>query len=145
VDGFSLAGTSSGPARTLFAERVRAADARFGGLRRGSLTDRGRVYVRYGEPDEVHKELLPTEENQIASFLDREVSDDERMEAGSFVRRSPLDASAYEVWYYAYWGEPLIPGQEPPARGRSLEFVFVDELGNGQYRLIYSNLFGGLH
>jgi hypothetical protein len=60
------------------------------------------------------------------------------------LRRNPFDASAYEVWYYMHRGEPLIPGDEPPGSGHELKFIFIDPLGNGRYRLIYSNLYGGL-
>ena len=35
--------------------RIVAADARFGGLGRGALTDRGRIWVRCGEPDSVEE------------------------------------------------------------------------------------------
>jgi len=145
VDGFSLPGTWNGPARTLFAERVATADARFGtSLKRGSQSDRGRVFVRYGDPDEIQKELLPLERDQIANFMEREVGDAGRLESGGILRPNRMDASAYEVWYYVYRGDPLIPGAEPPGGGRSLKFIFADPLGNGQYRLIYSNLYGGM-
>lgn len=145
ADGFSLPGSWSGPARALFAERVAAADRRYAAsLLRGSQTDRGRVYVRFGEPDEVKKELLPLEEDQIANFMESEIGDAGRLDGESVLKQNPLDASAYEVWYYVHRGEPLIPDAEPPGRGHSLTFIFADPLGNGQYRLIYTNLYGGL-
>lgn len=145
ADGFSLPGSWSGPARALFAERVEAADRRYtASLLRGSQTDRGRVYVRFGEPDEVKKELLPLEEDQIANFMESEVGDAGRLDGESVLKQNPLDASSYEVWYYVHRGEPLIPDAEPPGRGQSLTFIFADRLGNGQYRLIYTNLYGGL-
>lgn len=144
ADGFSLPGSWSGPARALFSERVAAADLRYGAsLLRGSQTDRGRVYVRFGEPDEVKKELLPREEDQIANFMESEIGDEGRLDGESVLKQNPLDASAYEVWYYVHRGEPLIPDAEPPGQGESLEFIFADRLGNGQYRMIYTNLFGG--
>jgi len=145
ADGFSLPGSWSGPARALFAERVEVADRRFdAALMRGSQTDRGRVFVRFGEPDEVKKELLPLERDQIANFMEEAVGDAGRLDGESVLKQNPLDASAYEVWYYVHRGEPLMPDAEPPGRGHSLTFIFADRLGNGQYRLIYTNLYGGL-
>ena len=41
------------------------------------------------------------------------------------------------------WGAPLLPDRGTPlSKGRSLEFIFVDDLGTGDYRLTYSNVFG---
>ncbi|MFH1143483.1 MAG: GWxTD domain-containing protein [Candidatus Eisenbacteria bacterium] len=137
-------GDMDGPTQGLFRQRVETADGRFGGRVRGSQTDRGKVFVRFGEPDEVHKELLPRESDRIAFFLEREIDDAERSDAGSPRRRSPEETSAYEVWYYVSWGAPLLPQAEPPNRGRPLEFIFVDELGTGDYRLIHTNVFGGM-
>jgi hypothetical protein len=36
-----------------------------------------------------------------------------------------------------------VPAWSPPSHGASLEFVFVDRLGTGDYRLIQTNLLGG--
>jgi GWxTD domain-containing protein len=144
VDGPVAATTFDGPTEVRYRERVAYADRRFGGRVRGSQSDRGRVHVRFGEPDEIHKELMPRQADRIAFFLEREIDDADRGDTGAPVRRSPHDTSAYEVWYYVNWGEPLFPADEPPTRGRSLEFIFVDELGNGEYQLIYTNLYGGI-
>jgi GWxTD domain-containing protein len=137
-------GDAVGDLRTLFQQRVDIADARFGAAgRRGSLTDRGRVFVRFGEPDEVHKELNPRSEDLLFYFLQREI-DEEGAEAGGRPKRHPMDVSAYLVWYYIHHGEPLLEdggGQQP---GESLRFIFVDEMGTGDYRMIYSNLIGGI-
>ena len=142
VDGAH--GQVAGPTRLLFRERLAHADKRFGGRVRGSQTDRGRVYVRFGEPDEVQKELLPKERDRIAAFLHRELDEAERSDAGSPLPMRAQDTSAYEVWTYVSWGQPLFPAAGNPARGRPLEFVFVDKLGTGEYRLIYTNLHGDL-
>ena len=134
-------GSLDGPTRLLFRERVALADARFGGRVRGSLTDRGRVLVRFGEPDEVHKELLPLERDRIAFYLQREIDAGQRSDAGDPERRSPEDTSAYEVWTYMSWGHSLFAREGSlPTHGQPLRFIFVDELGTGQYELIYSNL-----
>jgi len=135
------------PARLkeIFRHRTAEADARFGGPRRGSLTDRGRVYVNFGLPDEIHKELAPQDEDLIYYFLRREIDQTEADEAGGRPRRHPMDTAPYQVWYYINWGEPLFPQIQTRSRGGSggLHFIFVDETGTGDYRLIYTNLFGG--
>lgn len=145
IDGLVAGELLAGPTRALFAERMATADARFSRARtRGSFSDRGRVFIRYGEPEEIHKELMPAEQDLIGRFLEREIGEDERADTGGPMRIGLQDDSAYEVWYYMQRGEPLIPEREPPGRGRSLKFVFVDRLGNGDYRLIYSNIMGGI-
>ncbi|MCK4303268.1 MAG: GWxTD domain-containing protein, partial [Candidatus Eisenbacteria sp.] len=126
--------------RALFMERVAVADARFQCGRRGSFTDRGRVYVRFGAPSEIHKELSPKEEDLLYFFLQREIDDAEITRGGGPPKRHPLDHSAYEVWHYIHQGEPLLRDWVIGSQGRSLRFIFVDEMGNGDYRLIHSNL-----
>lgn len=129
--------------KALFRDRVETADRRFGGVKRGSVTDRGKVFVHFGMPDEIHKELAPQEEDFIYYFLQREIEEPEAEEAGGRPRRHPMDTAPYEVWYYVNRGEPLVEDWIGPSRSGSLRFIFVDEMGNGVYSLIYTNLFGG--
>ncbi len=131
-----------GELKELFRERLAVADARYGGTGRGSLSDRGRVYVHFGEPDEVHRELAPQLKDRIYYFLEREIDDQEAAETGGRPLRHPLDDSAYEVWYYMD-RQNALSRDAFPVRGQGLRFIFVDELNTGDYRLIHSNLFGG--
>ncbi len=127
-----------------FYRRVELADARYSGLKRGSLTDRGRVFVHFGDPEEVHKQLHPTDEEEILHvFLREEIDKTEAEMMGGRPPQHPMDTSAYEVWYYAYRGDPLFEQWYPTGYGQSLRFIFVDKLGSGDYQLIYTNLFGG--
>jgi len=101
--------------------------------------------VRFGEPDEIHKELMPLERDRIAYYLQREIDAAQRSDTGDPMRRSTEDTSSYEVWTYTSWGRPLFSREgSVPTHGRPLQFIFVDELGTGQYKLIYSNLKDGL-
>lgn len=143
LDGRPAAGSIIGPKRALYRERVEIADARFSGREPGRLTDRGRVYIHFGEPDEVHKELLPREQDQIAYFLEEEIGDAEEGQTGGTLKRNLHDDSAYQVWYYMHSGEPLLPDRYRAAHGQELKFIFVDRLGTGEYRLIYSTVYGG--
>ncbi|MBD3236147.1 MAG: GWxTD domain-containing protein [Candidatus Eisenbacteria bacterium] len=156
-----LPAEGNAPHRDRFRQRVRTADARYGwGQTRGASTDRGRIFIRYGAPDEVHKELIPRWRDQLFFFMRDQVDDLERsgldprggLEEPSEIgapkseRRPPihwLDDAAYEVWTYVGAGDPLVRGWAPPSRGRALEFIFVDRLGTGDYRLVYTNVLGG--
>lgn len=126
-----------------FQERVKLADARYRGWREKETEDRGRVLVHFGEPDEVHKALQPTVEENLYTFLQEEVDAGKTFDHGARPQMHPLDQSAYEVWYYAGRGAPLFPGKVSPLHGQTLKFIFVDDMGTGCYRLIYTNLFGG--
>jgi GWxTD domain-containing protein len=77
--------------------RLSIANTRFSkGYEPGWLTDRGRILMKYGPPDEVETHPLT------------------------------VDTKPYEVWHYF-----AIEG--------GLEYIFLDEQGYNQYRLIYSN------
>ncbi len=143
----AFGGSAYDPAelKGLFRSRTAEADSRFAGPRRGSLSDRGRVFVNFGMPDEIYKQLAPQDEDLIYYFLRREIDQTEADDAGGRPRRHPMDTSPYQVWYYINWGRPLFPELQMRSRGGSggLRFIFVDEMGTGDYRLIYTNLFGG--
>jgi hypothetical protein len=47
----------------------------------------------------------------------------------------PEDARAFEIWIYDYRGYDLFPKKEM-STSLGLQFVFVDDLGVGDYRLI---------
>lgn len=126
-----------------FRERVKLADARCAGWRGGTTEDRGRVLVHFGEPDEIHKALHPAERENLHAFLQEEIDAVEAGEHGGRPATHPLDQSSYEVWYFAGRGSPLFPGEVSPIHGQTLKFIFVDDMGTGRYRLIYTNLFGG--
>jgi GWxTD domain-containing protein len=110
---------------------------------KGMLTDRGRVYVRYGSPDEITKELNPQDKNVLARVLPGEVESD-----GIDIIKKPVpletrDDRAYEIWTYQVRGQPLFPEQEIPVQRTGLKFIFIDDLGYGDMRLVYTNISGG--
>jgi GWxTD domain-containing protein len=142
-----------------FQQRVRYADREFGStLDRGIRTDRGRVYVRYGPPDDVIYEFSsssfglnpgserisdPSERAGLqsrpsASFLDPDefregdVSDAAAQRGGANVKSKQV-----EVWTYVGSGHPLAGRADlGPGSHRGLKFIFADEMGNGNYSLI---------
>ncbi len=88
-------GTPENEAKSEFYRRVRIANQNFSYLRtNGWKTDRGRVYIIYGEPDQI--EDYPFVPNQLP----------------------------YQEWHYY-------------RDARYRKFVFIDETGDGDFRLIY--------
>lgn len=130
-----------------FERRMRRAEQRYGGLQRGKLSDRGRILIRFGDPDEVLSRRLPTRYDSLLTTLAEEINgslgitidrSDPRLR--DFVRRHAGDNPAFEIWTYFGGGAPIVPEQAGPVRG--MAFVFVDEVGTGFYRLGYTNVFG---
>lgn len=148
--------------RTAFRERVRHADRDFASaLNRGIDTDRGRVWVRYGPPDDVEYEYSssgfgldgatqrladPAERATLrarpsTSFLDPDefregdVSDIASQQGGATVK-----SKQFEVWVYDGPGYPLTSHSDRgPNSHRGLKFIFADEMGDGNYMLISSS------
>jgi len=152
--------TAENEALATFRQRVAFADREFEStLTRGLLTDRGRVYVRYGPPDEVNFEYnssgfgLPEATERVAdpgerttlgsrptaSFLDADqfregdVSDVAAQTGGANIK-----AKALEIWVYNGVGHPLTRQQLDQNSHRGLKFIFADEMGDGNYQLISS-------
>jgi len=73
----------------------------------GWRTDRGRIYILLGPPNEIHQDFSP---------------------AGSFLTSSHVSNAAREVWNYMG-----LPGKKLPY---TLEFTFEDRWGTGDYVLV---------
>jgi GWxTD domain-containing protein len=129
-------------------------------LQRGVLTDRGRVYIRYGPPDEItyqyssstwggdqglERVAEPAERISLGArpstsylnpdeFREGDVSDLVTQRGGTNIQSKEL-----EIWTYDGTGDLLI-GRRPGDSGshRGLKFIFADEMGNGDYQLIGS-------
>jgi GWxTD domain-containing protein len=135
--------TARNEAQDRFRERIATADGRWGtGFMRGMLSDRGRIYVRYGEPDEVQQELHPTNGVQV-NDLAREVAEREGIESGVRLQGRGIgsDMRAFEVWTYdrlLHPSDELDQGSGPRRPMRRV-FVFVDEEGYGDFVLRYAN------
>jgi GWxTD domain-containing protein len=88
------------PYRDEMIARYDYANEHYGGHDEGWKTDRGRVYIIYGPPEEIERHV------------------------------SNPGTRDHEVWMYAFEGEA--------------KFIFVDERGYGQYRLVHSTARGEL-
>ena len=136
-------GTAENEALEEFLKRVEYVNRTYtrAGQLKGMFTDMGRVYVRYGQPDEVLHQVIPAGDETLDQVLD-EIERTESRPATE-VRQPGLggDIRPYEVWIY----EGVIPTPlEADPRGggavrrRKLTFLFVDQQGFGQYTLRYS-------
>jgi GWxTD domain-containing protein len=139
--------------------RVGYADEHYGtaGVR-GAMADRGRIYIKYGPADDVQSffsdyefvrdkrdmeggtEPVPTDpftrvgikagttgvgDGQSDAFADQR--------GGTTVHGKP-----YEVWTYEGPGQPVRPLGDRIAASAIMRFMFVDERGVGDYKLLYS-------
>jgi GWxTD domain-containing protein len=136
--------TAENEARDAFLGRVDYANRNFGGpaVGRGMFSDMGRVYIRYGEPGEVLKQVIPAGDQTLARAIqDLELSED-RPTGDVHQKGLGGDTRPYEVWIYqGDIGAP--PDTDPAVVGnlrpvRRLVFLFVDEHGYGDYTLRYS-------
>ena len=131
--------------RERFYERVFYANQNYGmpGIEKGMFTDRGRIYIRLGPPDDVRREVMPTHGLQVDDIA-KEITESRGFEfAAPLKGRGSIgaDMRAYEIWTY---DRLLSPTDEeardvgPSAPLRRM-FIFVDEEGYGNYLLRYSN------
>jgi GWxTD domain-containing protein len=149
-----------------FTSRVRYADAHFGSFNRGALSDRGFTYIRYGPPDEIIHKPLPQGRDDLFEGIEKVVTEYKIIADGITVTKSmkdrrPLiispekqratrgsvgnDVGSFEVWNYSFKGDPLLPGDKGMTVKQGLRFLFLDQDGIGDYRLVGSseNMSGG--
>jgi GWxTD domain-containing protein len=143
--------------------RVRFADTQFGGPTRGALTDRGKLYIKYGPPDDVQSYYSDYEfvkgtrhiegaENPVPTDPFSRVGLKAGSDAAGSWDRSGSDADAhseqrggttvhgkaYEIWSYDGAGEPVRRLSKRVPTSAGMQFILADERGFGEYRLIYS-------
>ena len=91
-----------------FYERVAYANEHFSSGKAGRLTDRGKVYIKFGKPDS-------TESHPLGGHYERP-----SYEGGGSTSTYP-----FEKWFYRHI----------PSVGNGIELEFVDPSGSGEYRL----------
>jgi GWxTD domain-containing protein len=136
-------GTAENEALTQFLARIDYANRTYTrpGLQKGMFSDMGRVYIRYGQPDEVLRQVIPAGDETLDAFLDQLAQSENR--PATDVRQPGIggDIRPFEVWIYeGVVPTPLEadPRQKGAVRRRKLTFLFVDEQGFGQYTQRYS-------
>ena len=135
--------TAENEARDAFLRRVEIANGLYGrsGVERGMFSDMGRVFIRYGDPSEVLKQVIPAGDETLSRIVEQISATEDRPVGEVHGRGLGGDLRPFEVWIYE--GElPLPPDADPRVTRnvghRRMLFLFVDEQGLGDYRLRYS-------
>jgi GWxTD domain-containing protein len=135
--------TAENEARAEFRRRIGYANAHYTIFTPGMFSDRGRVYIQYGEPDEMKIERVPVNDRTLAYALGNMIpqqSKDVLTKSGSGV----ADPRPYEIWTYHSRGAEAIPKHGLNEITSGMKFVFVDDQGYGEYTLRYSST-SGIH
>jgi len=123
----------------------------------GILSPRGRIYARYGPPDELVQDFIPINRETITEALET-VEDayhavdmsshsargyqapppmsntvDPRGIAGR--RQGDHEAFPFELWVYTTSGEPILGRDRVQEMQIGMRFLFVDRDGYGRYKL----------
>jgi GWxTD domain-containing protein len=136
--------TAVNEARLQFQARVIHANQTFDapGNDRGMFSDMGRTYIRYGEPDEILKQVIPAGDETLDQAIQALELTEDRPTGDVHQKGLGGDTRPYEVWVYEN-----IVGKTPdtdPERAAQVRprhrmvFLFVDEHGYGNYILRYS-------
>jgi len=136
-------GTPENEARDAFLRRITIANEtyRHFGAEPGMFSDMGRVFVRYGEPSEILRQVVPAGDNTLLEIIQQLSIEEDRPLGEVHQKGLGGDIRPFEVWIYE--GDiPLPPEADPRlernSQRRRLVFLFVDEHGMGDYVLRYS-------
>jgi GWxTD domain-containing protein len=135
--------TAQNEERDKFYERVRYANEHYGiaGVTAGMLSDRGRIYIRFGEPDEIRQQVIPTSTATLQDVA-REIAYVDDDPAYIQLKKNTIgaDERPFEVWTYnRAWDSAQERLRAGSQRRLMRKFVFVDEEGYGNYTLRYSS------
>lgn len=134
--------TARNELRELFLQRVDMANRNFStSFEKGLISDRGRIFIRYGQPDEVTREVMPQIGSSLSDYLEGISEDRPELETLKSGSSNVVDTRPFEVWSYTRQGEPLFLERETTTSSSGLTFIFVDEQGFGNYVLKYSSAF----
>ncbi len=136
-------GSPENEARATFLRRVAYANRMYTrpGLGKGMFSDMGRTYVRYGEPSEVVNQVIPTGDQTVDQVISQIVANEDRSVGDVNLKGPGGDPRPFELWIYQ--GPIGLPPDADPAvagrvRRKRLVFLFVDDLGVGDFRLRYT-------
>jgi GWxTD domain-containing protein len=135
--------TAENEMREEFNRRVAYANARFTVFQSGMFTDRGRVYIRYGEPDETKVERIPVNDKTLGYALGNTIPEQARDRLTN-IESGVADSRPYEIWTYDDRGSEIGTHYGTNDLTNGMKFVFVDDQGYGEYVLRYSSN-SGIH
>jgi GWxTD domain-containing protein len=138
-----------------FMRRMYYADVNFKGFTRGALSDRGLIYIRFGQPDDIEQQPVPFNRGDVSEAMDQledkykiithsTSTDDMAAPVARIVmdgKSSPFvgdgfDTGGYELWIYNMKGEPLFDRDRLMTVHAGLRFLFVDREGVGEFKLV---------
>jgi GWxTD domain-containing protein len=138
-----------------FMHRLYYADANFEGFRRGAVSDRGLIFIRFGQPDEIVQQAVPFNRGDVSEALKQledkyKVITHETFKDGivashtqiimegksSPFRGEGFDTGGYELWVYNIKGDPIFERDKLMTIQSGLRFLFVDKDGVGEYKLV---------
>jgi len=157
-------GTAENEARTEHYRRVVYADKHFGtSTKRGALTDRGRIYIKYGPPDDIQsfysdmefvkgrrhieggETPVPTDPFSRVGIKTGSGQPGDWQQTGSRadihgdqIGGTTVHGKAYEIWRYDGDGKPVRRLSKRVPTSAVMQFILVDEQGIGDYKLVYS-------
>ena len=147
-----------------FQRRFAIAQERYTIFRSGALSERGRVLIRYGEPDELVMDVLPKNRQSLIDAV-RDLHGKEAVEPGVSPWEDDVtkpgetldqdlkrdlakigmgnslafgnESEPFEVWKYRMGGKPLLAQYRLNLRDVGLKLIFSDRLGYGDYELVF--------
>ena len=132
-------GTARNEVRDEFQRRVAYATKNFTFFGKGMLSDRGRIYIEYGEPDLVERQVVPTS-GDAADIVVDELIGRGNIDPTVQEKLGGRDKKSYEVWIYNMRGKPLFDDPDRVmSQSLGMKFVFVDDVGVGNFILEYSS------
>ncbi len=135
--------TAQNEERDRFRARVQYANDHFSidGVVKGMLSDRGRIYLKFGEPDDIRQQVIPTGDHSLTNIAAEIANEDDP----AYIQlRKPggigADERPFEIWTYNRATESQVERARHGSQTRmTRKFVFVDERGYGDYSLKYSS------
>jgi GWxTD domain-containing protein len=149
--------TGNNEAYDLFIERLDYVKAHYADESIAIYSPRGDIYLRYGPPDEIVQDVIPSNYETLAE-AEKVVEDayhplnmsssnqkiysvpktrNSLAGEGSSARNRPEDntGAPYELWIYNGTGNPILERDRVPEREPTIRFLFIDRDGHGVYKL----------
>lgn len=121
-----------------FERRVQFVETHYAALGRGINSDRGKLYVRLGPPDDVNTHAMPINRETVQNELENTTSGADLLNS-AVPRFDEIDRNRpFEVWTYDRGGHPLFADNTANLHQIALTFVFIDQRGWGDYTLKYT-------
>ncbi len=133
--------TAENELRRTFKQRVDYANTHYTIFEKGMFSDRGRIWIQFGEPDEIQVERIPVSEKTLGIVVEGQIPKSSK-DLLTKPDRGVVDTRPYEIWTYHLRGHEMVPRHRMNEISGGMKFVFVDEQGYGEYTLRYSSVSG---